>query len=190
MQGKPRDKGLPVGRAMCDAGGAMKAPRPPLDSATLGEMAAGYAARYATTRQKLARYLAAKVRARGWADDTEPPVAALVERMVAAGAVDDRAWGEAKTGTLSRRGYGAGRVKGALAAGGLVSEMRDELTGGIDARAAAEAYAKRRRLGRFAATERTPEEARRDMGAMQRAGHGFAVARAALAAEVDSDEFG
>lgn len=166
----------------------MKAPRPPLDPATLGEMAAGYAARYATTRQKLARYLAAKVRARGWADNGEPPVAAMVERMVAAGAVDDRAWGEAKTGSLSRRGYGAGRVRGALAAGGLETDMRNELAGGVDAEAAAEAYARRRRLGRFAAGERTPEEARRDMGAMQRAGHGWAVAKAALRVDAEPED--
>lgn len=166
----------------------MKAPRSPLDAAMLGEMAAGYAARYATTQQKLARYLVAKIRARGWADDGEPPVAALVARLVAAGAVDDRAWGEAKTGSLSRRGYGAGRVRGALAAGGLDADMRSELAGEVDAQAAAEAYARRRRLGRFAADARTPDQARRDMGTMQRAGHGWAVARAALAVEVGPDE--
>lgn len=167
-----------------------RAPRPPLDAAALAEMAAGYAARYATTRAKLARYLVAKVRLRGWEGEGEPPVAALVERMVAAGAVDDRAWGEAKTGSLSRRGYGAGRVRGALAAGGVEAEMRDELAGTLDARAAADAYARRRRLGRHAAAPRTPDEARRDMAAMARAGHGWAVAKAALGGigEVDDDD--
>lgn len=171
-----------------DAKMTVRAVRPPLDAAQLAEMAASYAARYATTRAKLARYLAAKLRARGWAGDGDPPVAALVERMVEAGAVDDRAWGEAKTGSLSRRGYGAGRVRGALAAGGLAAEMRNELAGEADAEAAANAYARRRRLGRYAATLRTPEEARRDMGAMQRAGHGWAVAKAALAVELIEDD--
>ena len=173
----------------CGTATAMKPrpPRPPLDAAQLGEMAAAYAARYGTTQVKLARYLAAKVRARGWAGTDAPPIPALVQRMVAAGAVDDRAWGEAKTGSLARRGYGAGRVRGALAAGGVDADMRAELAATVDGAAAADAYARRRRLGRYASAPRSPDETRRDLAAMLRAGHGFAAAKAALGG-VASDE--
>ncbi len=155
-------------------------PRPPLDAAALGEAALSYAARYATTRAALARYLRAKLRQRGWAGDDPPPVDALVDKAVAMGAVDDRAFAEAKTGGLARRGYGPGRVKAALAAKGVERDLSTEMANGVDARAAAEAYARRRRLGRFGAGGGGPDQARREMGAMLRAGHGFAVAKAVL----------
>lgn len=160
-----------------------RTPRPPLDVAALGEAALAYAARYATTRAGLARYLRTKLRQRGWAGEDAAPVDALVERVVALGAVDDRAFAEAKTGGLTRRGYGPGRVKAALAAKGVERDLSTEMADGVDAVAAAQAYARRRRLGPFGSGPATPEQARRDMGAMQRAGHGWAVAKAVLASD-------
>ena len=155
-------------------------PRPPLDAAALGEAALAYAARYSTTRAALARYLRAKLRQRGWAGEDPPPVDALVEKAVACGAVNDRAFAEAKTGGLARRGYGPGRVRVALAAKGVERDLSAEMASGVDARAAAEAYARRRRLGPYGAGGGGPERARRDMGAMLRAGHGWEVAKAVL----------
>lgn len=167
----------------CGKTAAMKerTPRPPLDTAALTDAALGYAARYATTRAELARYLRAKLRQRGWAGEDAPPVDALVDKAVALGAVDDRAFAEAKTGGLARRGYGPGRVKAALSAKGVERDLSTEMADSVDAAAAAEAYARRRRLGRFGAGAGGPEQARRDMGAMLRAGHGWAVAKAVLA---------
>lgn len=164
-----------------------RAPRPPLDAAMLAEASLAYAARYATTRAGLARYLRAKLRQRGWAGEDIAPIEALVEKAVGLGAVDDRAFAEAKTGGLAQRGYGPGRVKAALSAKGVERDLSTEMAQGVDAPAAAQAYARRRRLGRFGAGPVTPEQTRRDMGAMLRAGHGYAVAKAALGAG-DNDE--
>lgn len=166
----------------------MPRPRPPLDALQLTELALGYAARFSSTRVKTERYLVRKLRERGWADTGEPPVAALLARLETMGAIDDRAWGQAKADALARRGYGRGRVAGTLMAAGVALELRTELLADRDAHAVAEAYARRRRLGRFAAEPRTPDQARRDMGAMMRAGHGWEAARRALAVELDPDD--
>jgi len=174
----------------CGTNAAMKerAPRPPLDAETLAETALGYAARYATTRAGLARYLGQKLRQRGWAGEDAPPIDALVEKAVALGAVDDRSFAEARTGGLSRRGYGPGRVRAALAAQGVARELSAEMAGGIDEFAVAEAYARRRRLGRFGPSGGGPDRARRDMGAMLRGGHGYVASRAALAGRSEDEE--
>ena len=52
--------------------------KPPLDAEALEQAALSYAGRYATTRAKLAAYLARKLRERGWNGAGEPPVGRLV----------------------------------------------------------------------------------------------------------------
>jgi regulatory protein len=163
-------------------------PPPPFDEAALRALTAAYAARYQTTRARLAAYLGRKLRERGWAGDGDPPVDAMVQRQVDMGAVDDAAWAQARAGLLERRGLGARRVVEGLARGGISREVRAELAAQADPEAQALAYAQRRRLGRFRpAGPGAPDQRRRDMAAMLRAGHGWEAARAALENGEDHD---
>ena len=171
---------------------AERRPPVPLDPATLGILAMGYAARYATTAAKLERYLRRKLQERGWCDAATPPdLAAVIERMVALNYVDDRLWGAARARGMTAKGLGRSRVAQDLHAAGV---GRDDAAAVLDlpdeervpaALAAAVTFARRRRLGPFAsdpAAARDPDVRRRALAAMARAGHGFDVARQVLAA--------
>lgn len=164
----------------------MPKPRPPLDPGLLAELAAGYAARYATTRLKLSRYLAAKLRTRGWNAPEPPEIAKIIDRLAAAGALSDEVWADGRAETLRRRGMGAGRVRADLGAGGIGREAAAAAAARGDPLEAARAYARRRRLGVYHQGARDRDGMRRDMGAMLRAGHAFDVARQALGADPDA----
>lgn len=154
-----------------------RSPRP-LDSARLEELALAYVARFATSAAKLEGYLARKLRERGWDGEDAPPVAALVERFVRSGYVDDLAYARMKSSSLLRRGYGERRVGQALHAAGIGGEVRDEVRAGEAAqRQAALAMAQKRGFGPFGRTE--PERAVREkqIAAMLRAGHRLDSAR-------------
>src|SRR3546814_9679757 len=71
--------------------------RPPLGPGELDAMALRYVERYATSEEKLARYLRRKLRERGWDREDAPPVAALVQRLAGLRYVDDRQFAEART---------------------------------------------------------------------------------------------
>jgi regulatory protein len=159
-----------------------KRPPKPLDSARLDELALSYVARFATSRAKLEAYLARKLRERGWAGDEngegEPAVAALAERFVAAGYVDDAAFARAKTGSLLRRGYGQRRVSQALGAAGIDAEVREEVRAGEGAqRRAALAMARKRGFGPFGRAPLDRALREKQIAAMLRAGHGLDSAR-------------
>jgi regulatory protein len=146
-------------------------PPPPLDRETLDSLALRYVERFATSEAKLARYLDRKLRERGWGEAGAPPVAAIVERLAALRYVDDRGFGEARARGLERRGYGARRIAEDLRAAGLADGLRSEIAGEVDARAAALAYARRRRLGPFGPPATDHRERQRQFAAMLRAGH-------------------
>src|ERR1700740_3623721 len=99
-----------------------KAAPKPLDSARLEELALHYAARFATSRAKLSDYLARKVRERGWAEESPPDVAALVERLAELRYVDENSLATMRGAALTRRGYGTRRVAQALDAAGIEGE--------------------------------------------------------------------
>lgn len=158
----------------------------PLDAEMLQRLALDYAGRYATTRAKLRSYLGRKLRERGWkgeeagGDGGGPAVEAIVERMAELGYVDDRAFAELRAAGLTRRGYGARRVAEALRMAGI-----DEADGHAAREAAragawdaALAYARRRRIGPFAAESVGAGPARdRAIAGLVRAGHSFEIAR-------------
>ena len=158
-------------------------PRPPLDEERLNEMMLAYVARFATSRAKLAAYLSRKIRERGWAGSGEPPVAALVAKAARVGFVDDAAFALSKARSLTARGYGARRVGQALHAAGIAEAdgepARDHARD--DAVEAALHFAKRRRIGPFAAGKPDPHTQEKALAAMIRAGHGFRLAKAILA---------
>jgi regulatory protein len=153
------------------------APRP-LDQEAVLRLALHYVGRYATTEAKLGDYLRRKVRERGWDSDSAPDFNGVVARCAASGYVDDASFAEARAGALNRRGYGARRIGQALQQAGIARALADRVMPDEDAAmAAAETYARRRRIGPFALT--TPDEPtrRRHLSAMVRAGHSFELAR-------------
>lgn len=161
----------------------------PLDAAGLQELALGYAARYATTAAKLHRYLQRKLGEREWTPEDTPDIEGLVSRLTSLGYVDDKAYAAAKSRDLTARGFGARRVRGALAAAGVgrddaaaaTAPDPDDPDSGL---ATAIAFARRRRFGPFARTPSDdPVQRRRELAAMARAGHDFDIARRVLEAQ-------
>ena len=153
----------------------------PLDETRLRDLALAYVARFATTSTKLERYLRRKLRERGWAGEDEPDVAALAQRYVELGYIDDEAYARSKSAGLLRRGYGPRRVAQALGEAGIDADMREDLQPGeADRRRAAVALARKRRFGPFAVEAPDPARREKQFAAMVRAGHGFDAARTVL----------
>ena len=141
-------------------------------------MALRYVARFATSAAKLEGYLVRKLRERGWSGDGEAPVAALVERFVAAGYVDDAAYARSKSASLLRRGYGKRRIDQSLGAAGIGEAHRALARPGASAqRAAALACARKRRLGPYGAPAADRSAREKQIAAMLRAGHPLDMAR-------------
>jgi len=158
-------------------GGARRQPKP-LDAARLEELALAYVARFATSAAKLERYLARKLRERGWQDEREPDLESLVGRYVALGYVDDAAYARAKSGSLLRRGYGPRRVRQALGEAGIAEAVREDTRPGAAAeRGAALALARKRGFGPFGAVLPDRQLREKQLAAMLRAGHTLDSAR-------------
>ncbi len=153
-------------------------PPRPLDARRLNDLALHYVARFATSAAKLADYLKRKLRERGWEGEGEPDVAALTEKLVAAGYVDDAAFAKARSGSLRRRGYGERRIGQALSAAGIGENEREAARAGAAAqRQAALTMARKRRFGPFGAAELDRPAREKQIAAMLRAGHPLESAR-------------
>lgn len=153
----------------------------PLDEARLKDLALAYVARFATTGTRLERYLARKLRERGWAGEGKPDLAALVHRMIELGYIDDAVWAGAKSNDLLRRGYGKRRIGQALGEAGVAEAIRARLAPSLAAqRQAACDLARRKRLGPFDRNPPDPARREKQLAAMIRAGHGFDVARTVI----------
>lgn len=167
-------------------------PAPPLNKARLEEMALGYVARFSTSASKLERYLARKLRERGWDEDEgeRPDPGAIAARYVEMGYIDDEAYARARSSSLLRRGYGARRVEQTLWQDGIEENLRGDMTPGeAAARHAALRMAQKRRFGPFgkkpadgAAHEKLREK---QIAAMLRAGHSLDMARQMVNAATD-----
>lgn len=149
---------------------------PPLNAAALEGLALRYVERFATTRGKLADYLRRKIRERGW--EGEPTdVAALAERFAERGYVDDRGFAEMKAASLARRGYGERRISAALHAAHVgaddAAEVVEQARDGAHDQAMA--FARRKRIGPFARHPADEDQRRKQLAAMLRAGHSFAL---------------
>jgi len=166
-----------------------KRAKKPLDRAKLGELALSYVARYATSSVKLQRYLARKLRERGWEEGEDyPDLSEIAARYVELGYIDDEAFARTKSGSLLRRGYGTRRVDQALGQDGISSVIRDDIRAGeADQRHAALALAQKRRFGPFGMELPDPARREKQIAAMLRAGHSLDSAREMVdAAEQDS----
>ena len=187
---------LPIGEALWHKKGAMahmkvrRAP-PPLNQSALEELALHYVGRYATTRAKLRTYLARKVRERGWDGGREADLRALADRFAELGYIDDASYALAKSRTLSARGYGKRRLAEKLHQAGVSEDDGQAAFDAADTEQvdAALRFARRRRIGPFAAAVADRPDREKWIAAMVRAGHGFGLARAiaslAPGAEID-----
>lgn len=156
-----------------------KKPPPPLTDAKLRDLALHYVGRFATTRAKLAAYLSRKIRERGWDDAQPPDLQALAEQFAELGYIDDASFAAMKGAALTRRGFGTRRVGEALRAAGV--EEEDSAPALDDAAAerwaSADAFARRKRLGPYAAAPVERDKRDKHIAAFLRAGHNYAMAR-------------
>lgn len=158
----------------------------PLNGERLEQLALHYAGRYATTRAKLAAYLARKLRERGWEEEAKTPdLDALVARFADLRYVDDAAYAAMRAASLGRRGYGARRVEENLRAAGVGEADRQQAhhQAAQDKWAAAEAFARKRRIGPYAVEAADRPTQQKQIAAFLRAGHDFELARRFVRAE-------
>lgn len=167
---------------------------PPLDQRRLEELALRYVGKYATTRAKLCSYLRRKLRERGWESDRQPDLEALANRFAELGYVDDASFALTQARSLSARGYGKRRLTEKLRLAGVGEDDSEAAGDHADGQAVAAAlrFAERRRIGPFASDTADRAQRERWIGAMTRAGHGFALARVIAELEpgsqVDQDD--
>jgi regulatory protein len=162
-----------------------KKPPPPLNDERLRGLALHYVGKYATTQAKLGTYLTRKIRERGWHGEQRTDVAALVEQFAELGYINDAQFAEARSRSFVRRGYGDRRLHEDLRASGIgeadavpAKEHMAESTF-----AAAENFARRKRIGPFASEAAPPEKRQKHLHAFLRAGHGFEIAKRFVNAE-------
>lgn len=156
-----------------------KSARPPLDQEGLERIALHYVGRYATSRAKLRHYLERKLSERGWSGEGVAPVDALIERIRTLGYVDDRAFAAARAASLGRRGYGPRRVSESLRAAGIGEEDGAEAReiASENAMTAALSFARRKRIGPYAAAAPDRPAREKAFAALLRAGHAMDIAR-------------
>jgi len=154
--------------------------RSPLDSKRLEELALRYVGKYATTRAKLRTYLSRKLRERGWEGQREPDLEALATRLADLGYIDDSGYALSQSRSLTSRGYGMRRIADKLRLAGVGDEDSEAARDHAEAQAmeAAMRFAERRRIGPFGPENRDLRQREKAIGAMVRAGHPLALARA------------
>jgi regulatory protein len=177
--------------------------KPPLDEASLRDLALHYAGRFATTGARIEAYLLRKIRERGLAEDADGrvrdiDVPGLVARLVELGYVDDDAYARMRARDLGGRGYGARRIEESLRHAGVDEGLRAaHAPGEAASRRAAALMARKRRLGPFAAHVGDAPDGGDPLGqrkahekavaAMLRAGHQYEHARFILGAGTIGD---
>ena len=162
---------------------------PPLDQRKLEELALTYVGRFATSRAKLRTYLRRKLRERGWAGEKEPNPEAVADRCASLGYIDEAGLALSKAQGLASRGYGKRRLLDTLRRDGIAEEDSRAARKHSDTEAIASAvrFAERRRIGPFAAEPPVRREIEKQIAAMVRAGHDFALARAIASLAPGSD---
>jgi regulatory protein len=153
-----------------------------IDQPKLQALALHYVGRYATTQAKLRHYLERKLRERLWVGDAAPDIDTITNHCVERNYVDDHSFAVARASALSRRGYGAVRVNGALRQAGIDAQASHDISAvpREEALAVALHFAKRKSIGPFSRAELNERTRQRMMSALVRAGHSFEVARSIL----------
>ena len=173
-----------------------KSRRGPMQATTeaLEQAARRHLERYATSAEHLRRLLLARVARSARAHGTDPEagaaaVEAIVARLLAAGLLDDEAYAALEARRQHRRGAPARAISWRLAAKGVAPEAIDPALAGLaeesadPERAAALAYARRRRLGPYRPAVDRAARRERDLAALDRRGFDLEVARRVIDAE-------
>ncbi|RMD89063.1 MAG: hypothetical protein D6807_04480 [Alphaproteobacteria bacterium] len=162
----------------------------PMTPDRLERAALHYLERYAASRARFRRVLVEKVR-RSHADRSPPGaeerdwIAAIEEKCVALGLLDDRRYAEMKARSLQRRGMPPGRIAQWLRARGIAAPDIDVALAALAADdggsrastlAAAINHARRRRFGPFRTRPVDADRRRREIAAMMRAGFPYGLA--------------
>jgi regulatory protein len=167
---------------------------PAIDQALLENWALGYLGRYASSAENLRRVLRRRVRRRIGSDasasrEVDALIDALLERYRDSGLLNDATYAASRARNGLARGQSLRQIAGGLAAKGVGPEERAialaalrEDTADPDL-AAACAFARRRRLGPFAARAVAHDRA---LAAFARAGFARAIAEAVLACADDA----
>jgi regulatory protein len=158
---------------------------------SLHQAALTHLARYAATESGLLRVLERRIDR--WARTAEeeaghiaPGLKAaardIVARLAAAGAVSDKLFAAARSRSLQRAGKSARAIGAHLAAKGVAAELAKNAQPRDPAAedAAAAIHVRRRRLGPFRTAADTPEQRKRELASLARAGFSHEVARRAL----------
>jgi regulatory protein len=166
-----------------------RGPRP-VTAALLEEAALHYLERYASSSANLRRLLMRRVARAARHHGSDPAegerlVAAIIERYLRAGLLDDAAYAAQQTASLRRRGGSRRLIRGRLAAKGVDAALAEAALasdeGGGDLAAAA-ALARRRRLGPYRTGDARAASRQKDLAALARAGFSLDLARRVLAA--------
>jgi regulatory protein len=164
-----------------------KQPTPDL----LRSAALAHLARYAATEAGLIRVLDRRIQrwARTASEDERDNAAGLkaaarqiVESLASAGAVSDSAFAAARTRSLQRAGKSTRAIGAHLTARGVATSLAQAVrpTSPEAELAAAALHLRRRHHGGFRASAGTPEQDRRELAALARAGFGREVAQRAM----------
>ncbi|HUT49626.1 MAG TPA: regulatory protein RecX [Alphaproteobacteria bacterium] len=152
-----------------------------------------YLGRFASSAANLRRVLMRRVErsARAHGTDRDEGAAAIddiVARFEASGLLNDRAYAEARAGTLHRRGASARKIRAMLKQKGVAQDdIEAALSALRDAAAdpefaAAVTLARRRRLGPFRPAPDREARREKDLAALARAGFGYGIARQVIEA--------
>lgn len=152
-----------------------------------------YLARFTTSRENLRRVLMRTVNQSAHHHGTDPEagadaVAALLDRLSAAGLLDDDAFAEARARTLRRRGVSERVIRARLMEKGIAEDraraaldaVAPEAGGDV---AAAARLARRRGLGPYRPEGDRADRRERDLAALARAGFTARTALAVIEAE-------
>ena len=176
----------------------MRAP----DATTLRAAALAHLARFAATEAGLTRILQRRVD--NWArksDEAPESVAArvaearacipgIVRRLVESGAVDDAVFAQTRARALARAGRSRRAIGAHLATRGVAAALAAEALPDDPSHdvVAALIHARKRRLGPWRKEKPTPEQRRRELGSLARAGFAHDVAAEALRSDLDAAE--
>ena len=167
--------------------GAARPIRPPT-AARLEKSALHHLGRFAATRTELTRVLQRRVQRAIRAelisrDEASRMVSATVEKVAAAGYLDDTAVARAKAGSMRRAGRSRRMITQKLSIKGITRDGADQAlaaTDGEDENAelrAAAILASRRKLGPYRSGKRDEATLKRDLATLARGGYSYAVAR-------------
>jgi regulatory protein len=133
-------------------------------------------------RQTLVRRAKARLQVKALEAETVAHIETALDALVSDKLIDDVVFARGRLATLQHKGLPSRRIAQGLKLKGIDAPTIDAtLADGIDDHAQACRYAERRRLGRWSRKPASPEQARKDLAAMARAGFSYGVAMRALA---------